>query len=489
MFSPELPLLARSVWMENDQIIILDETTLPERVEYLKVGNYKEAAKAIKEMKTRAFGQVLLCLYALVLTAERGAAQSKASLLSNLKEAAGHLERSRPTFPFKEFTRKVLGWAEEGGAQRLRERITQFVESINQRRKDRAKEASKLIKDGDTILTHCNVSGEMTMIAKACQIEGKEVKFIVTETRPYFQGSRLTCFELMEAGFPFTLIADNVVATVISQGMVNLVIVGSDRCAQNGDIANKIGTYQISLVAKEFGIPFYVLAQSPFSIPSGKLIPIEERDPEELLTYKGIRVQEGIKGYYPAFDITPSSCITKHILLGGEYPPFIAIPEDNKVDKNGKGILIHGVPEEAFYQKEGQRLRGKKIFVLEARPYLDGAKIVAARLKEMKFDPILVSDNMVGFLMEKGMIENAFLFYQNLDSQGAICQIGSLIIGICAKEHKIPIFLHRSSKHLPYMGETEDICYFNGFRVAPKGVKAYLPLQELVSWNYIGEIK
>jgi methylthioribose-1-phosphate isomerase len=314
--------LAWPLRLQQDAVLILDETLLPEKVHYLRIKDYHEAKEALVQMKTRAFGQLLTVVYALLLTARQNSHRSGAELLSILKEAAWELESSRPTFPFHEFTSLVLHWAQaacEGGediAQALERDSECFFRDIQEKREGRDRAAAAFIKDGDTILTHCNVSGEMVIIGDICRQQRKEISFIVTETRPYLQGARLTAWELKGAGFPVTLIADNAVADVISQGMVDLVIVGSDRSAANGNIANKIGTYQIALVAKQFGIPFYVLTQPSPQIESGREIPIEERDAEELLTYQGTRTAPlGVKGYYPGFDVTPHEYITKSFPL------------------------------------------------------------------------------------------------------------------------------------------------------------------------------
>jgi methylthioribose-1-phosphate isomerase len=142
------------------------------------------------------------------------------------------------------------------------------------------------------------------------------VRFYATETRPYLQGSRLTAWELKREGFDVTIICDNMVAQVMFEGRINKVIVGADNLAQNGDIANKVGTYQIAILAKHFNIPFYVLCPPASEARSGKDILIEIRPDHELLEYQGISLApKGAKAYYPGFDVTPANLITKHIYL------------------------------------------------------------------------------------------------------------------------------------------------------------------------------
>jgi len=172
------------------------------------------------------------------------------------------------------------------------------------------------LKDGDVVLTHCNVSGLLPLIAKICRKQKKIISFFATETRPYLQGARLTAWELNQAKVKVILIADNMVAQVMKEGKIDKVIVGSDNLAQNGDIANKIGTYQIAIIAKYFKIPFYVLCPPQSKAKTGKEIKIEIRPDKELLAFCGKRIApKGVEGYYPAFDVTPVGLITKHLYL------------------------------------------------------------------------------------------------------------------------------------------------------------------------------
>lgn len=187
---------------------------------------------------------------------------------------------------------------------------------------------SEFIKDNNGVLTHCNAGGLATadygtalaVLFKAKE-HGKRIKVYADETRPLLQGSRLTAWELMQAGIDVTLICDNMAAHVMKQGKVQCVIVGADRIAANGDTANKIGTYGVSILAKEHGIPFYVAAPvSTFdlSIKSGSDIPIEERSPEEVTNGFGKRTApEGVKVFNPAFDVTPAKNIAAIITEKG----------------------------------------------------------------------------------------------------------------------------------------------------------------------------
>jgi len=293
-------------------IYILDETLLPHKLTYIKARNYQEAARAIKEMKTRAVGQVLLVMY--IFLQVIGQNKGKKNLLPILNKVAKVINSTRPTLSFKFLTDMVLGWAKSGLP--LGKCISGFLESLKYSRIKQAEEAARLLKNGDVILTHCNVSGLMPLIAQICLKQGKKVKFFATETRPYLQGSRLTAWELKGAGFDVTLITDGMVAAVMSRGLVNKVIVGADHLAQNGDIANKVGTYAIAVLARHFNMPFYVLCPPASGLKSGKDIKIEIRPDKEMLEYQGLRLApKGVKGFYPAFDVTPKKLITKHIPL------------------------------------------------------------------------------------------------------------------------------------------------------------------------------
>lgn len=294
------------IQLKGNTIYILDETQLPQKQVYIKARNYQEACKAIKEMKTRAVGQVLLVMYTFILSKRQKV---------NLSKVAKAINATRPTLAFKVLTDMVLGWEKSGA--RLEKCIFGFLEKLKAGRIKQAEDMAKLLKDGDVVLTHCNVSGLMPLIAEFAKKQGKKISFYVTETRPYLQGSRLTAWELMKQKIPVTIITDNMVAYLLSLGKVTKVIVGADHLTQNGDIANKIGTYQIAVVARYFKVPFYVLCPPPSRLKSGREIKIEIRPDNELKVYQGLMLApKEVKAYYPAFDVTPADLITKHIYLG-----------------------------------------------------------------------------------------------------------------------------------------------------------------------------
>jgi methylthioribose-1-phosphate isomerase len=318
------PILFWPVHLKGRTLYILDETKIPQKVATIKVKDYQGAIRAVVDMKTRAFGQFLTVCLAFVLEMKKTKAASKEKQMALLKKVAVAFNSSRPTFPFHEVTDLVLGLAQKVyKSPRFKDDFIDTVEGflekgIKGQRYQRAREASRLIKDGDAVLTHCHVSGEMALIADFCRRDKKKVKFFATETRPYFQGSRLTAWELKKGGFDVTLVPDNAVGKLMADNEVSLVIVGSDRSAKNGDFANKIGTYQIALLAKHYHIPFYVLSQPSNKLENGSQIPIEIRSEKEVLTYEGRRLAAiGAAAYYPGFDVVENSLITKHIAIHG----------------------------------------------------------------------------------------------------------------------------------------------------------------------------
>jgi len=293
------------IQLKGNSIYILDETLLPQKLAYIKASNYQQACQAIKKMKTRAVGQVLLVMYIFLLSYRQH---------KDLKKVAKAINATRPTLAFEVLTNMVLAWQKSG--LDLEKCIFGFLEMLKNKRVKQAQVTASLLKDKDVILTHCNVSGLLPLIAEIAKSQGKEISFYATETRPYLQGSRLTAWELARKHIPVTIITDNMVAYLLSLGKVTKIIVGADHLALNGDIANKIGTYQIAVTAKYFKIPFYVLCPPPSKLKTGSEIKIEVRPDDELKIYQGLHLApKNVKAYYPAFDVTPNKLITKHIYL------------------------------------------------------------------------------------------------------------------------------------------------------------------------------
>lgn len=309
-------------YIKEKTLFVLDETLIPTKVKYIAVKNTKEAVSVIRQMKTRAFGQFLVVLNTFLIELSRNKGLAPLKVVKKMQETAKALNASRPTFPFADVTSIVVGWSQKALAEKvemysyLEKHIFGFLNGIRFRRLERVSKIAALIANGDSILTHCNVSGELAMAAAMCRKENKKVKFYATETRPYFQGAKLTAWELNAMGAQVTLVADNAVASLMQERLINRIIIGSDRFCANGDIANKIGSYQIAILAKEFGVPLCVLTQPSNTIKKGVDIPIELRDPKELLSFEGKKIHAGnVKGFYPGFDVVPHELITETIAV------------------------------------------------------------------------------------------------------------------------------------------------------------------------------
>lgn len=303
--------------IKGDTLFVLDETLVPSKMKYIPVKDVKGAVAVIRDMKTRAFGQFLVVLNTFLLELN-----TKEDLLSHLLKTAHALNNSRPTFPFAEVTGIVTGVAYKAHANgadikvAVTKTVQGFLAGIRARRLQRVQEIADSINDGDSVLTHCNVSGELAMAASLAAAQGKHIKFFATETRPYMQGAKLTVWELQQAGAKVTLVADNAIGSLMADRLINKVVIGSDRSAANGDIANKIGSYQIAVLSREFDIPLIVLTQPSRGVASGDDMPIELRDADELLVFNKKRVfGPKAKGFYPGFDVVPHQLITKAIAI------------------------------------------------------------------------------------------------------------------------------------------------------------------------------
>ncbi|AFM01541.1 MULTISPECIES: S-methyl-5-thioribose-1-phosphate isomerase [Desulfitobacterium] len=316
-------------WM-GDSLKILDQTRLPVEVNYRMATTYEEVAEAIEKMEVRgapAIGAAAAYGYALGAMGYSGEPEG---LQSHMEKVQHRLAGTRPTAV-------NLFWALRRMEDRLRDQ--HGVKELSEIRKALVGEAESIAEDdrrvnrligehGNTIvtaeasiLTHCNAGALATVeygtalgVIRAAQQAGKKVHVYAGETRPFLQGARLTAFELMNDQIPVTLIADNMAGFLMQQGKIDLVIVGADRIAANGDTANKIGTYSLAVLAHAHGIPFYVAAPTStidLKVPGGQDIPIEERHPKELREVFGVQVAPmEVPVYNPAFDVTPSKLIT-----------------------------------------------------------------------------------------------------------------------------------------------------------------------------------
>jgi methylthioribose-1-phosphate isomerase len=312
----------RMIKWQNGTVITPDQTKLPLQEVTLEIKTVEQMAEAIKTLRVR--GAPLLGAaagFGVALAAYHSNAKTKEKLLAELETAGTVIKRQRPTAVNLFWgVDRVLNKAKSasGNVEELKAVVVEEAQKIadEDAMQNRAigKNGSVLIEDGDTILTHCN-AGELATVeygtalgvVRAAWEEGKKIKVIADETRPLLQGARLTAYELKRDGIPVTLITDNMAGYVMSKGLVNKVIVGSDRIVQDG-VVNKIGTYSVAILAHEHGIPFYVAApKSTFDLTHKATdVIIEERKPEEV-THIGSQqiAPDGINVMNPAFDITP----------------------------------------------------------------------------------------------------------------------------------------------------------------------------------------
>ncbi|PIQ89203.1 MAG: hypothetical protein COV72_04170 [Candidatus Omnitrophica bacterium CG11_big_fil_rev_8_21_14_0_20_42_13] len=318
--------LFNPVLYKGGHITVLDETALPFKETRIKVKNLKTALSLLKEMKTRAFGQVLLFYYTLLLEARKNKINSPEKFSRLSTAITDKFSKARPTFAFGQLNNdlaKMLKAADNSKFIDLLEKsVFTYINLVQGARRYRVKLIAKILPHSARLLTHCNISGELVLLANEAEKMGKSVEFFATETRPYFQGSRLTAWELYQAGLNVYLICDIQAADILKRCRIDMVLVGSDRSTQNGDIANKIGTYQLAVLAKYFHIPFYAFMQPPGDTKNISDIKIEYRPKEEMLKFDGIRIapktQEAL---YPAFDIVPAELISGLVFFDGIYTP------------------------------------------------------------------------------------------------------------------------------------------------------------------------
>jgi methylthioribose-1-phosphate isomerase len=335
----------RTVFWEADQLKMIDQRRLPRVLEIVSYDSHIQVAQAIKEMVVRGAPAIGAAAgFALALAARESPARTASELLSDLESAAQTLRAARPTAV-------NLAWAVERilAAGRTKtdaspDDLRALVLSEAQQLADEDVEINKrmathgagLIDDGDTVIHHCNTGALATVdwgtalgVVRMAWEQGKKIQVLVDETRPRLQGARLTAWELDQYGIPYEIIADGAAGYFLRTGHAQKVLFGADRVAANGDVANKIGTYMLSLAANDNGVPAYAVVPTStvdLSLAEGSLIPIEERDPGEVLgiEFRGERVAPvEAEARNPAFDVTPNRLITAIVTENGVvYPPF-----------------------------------------------------------------------------------------------------------------------------------------------------------------------
>jgi methylthioribose-1-phosphate isomerase len=326
---------------EDDRLLLLDQTMLPDRLEWLVVDTVEAAIDAIREMRVRGAPAIgVAATYAMVIATDSIDAPTMSSWLNLLDPISARIAAARPTAV-------NLGWAVQRSVDAARganspiEARKRLLALAHQTKADDiaanrkiGQHGAPLVPSKGGILTHCNTGALATAgygtalgVIRAAWEMGKRPRIFCTETRPWLQGARLTAWELVQMGIPAELIVDSAAAWLMSRHAINAVIVGADRIAANGDTANKIGTYSLAVLAKSHHIPFYVAAPTStvdLGVASGDDIVIEERSPEEVTTLKGQRIAaEGIGVRNPSFDVTPAEYISAIITDQGVHKaPF-----------------------------------------------------------------------------------------------------------------------------------------------------------------------
>ena len=342
---------------EKHELCLIDQRRLPASLEVASFHTCLEVAEAIRNMTVRGAPAIgVTAAFGIALAARESVAHDAAGLYTDLQAAAALLQSTRPTAV-------NLAWALERQLRGIRNSLeTKSLRELRilaleqaQRMADEDVEINKrmgaygaqLIDDGDTIIHHCN-TGALAVVdwgtalgaIRSAHEQGKHIHVLVDETRPRLQGSRLTAWELQQYGIPFEIISDNMAGYFLHSGQAQKVFFGADRIAANGDVANKIGTYMLALAAHDNGIPVYSVAPTStidLSLPDGDLIPIEERDPDEVLglQFRGELVApRGARARNPAFDVTPNRLITAIVTENGIVtPPY----------SSNLSLAVHGI--------------------------------------------------------------------------------------------------------------------------------------------------
>jgi methylthioribose-1-phosphate isomerase len=336
----------RTIFWENNALCVIDQRRLPNSLEVIPLHTCLEVSDAIRNMTVRGAPAIgVAAAFGLALAANESNAQDTAQFFRDIENAAVILKTSRPTavnlaWAGERVMKTIRRTSEGKSVLELRADVLELAEKMADEdveiNKRMAQHGAALIADGDTIIHHCNTGalavvdwGTALGVIRTAHEQGKHVHVLVDETRPRLQGARLTAWELQQYGIPFEIISDNMAGHFLRTGQAQKVLFGADRIAANGDIANKIGTYMLALAAHDNSIPVYSVAPTStidLSLADGSLIPIEERDPDEVLgiEFHGERiVPEGARARNPAFDVTPNRLISAIVTENGiVYPPF-----------------------------------------------------------------------------------------------------------------------------------------------------------------------
>jgi len=354
----------KTIEWKGDRVRILDQRRLPQEVRYLDCRDASSVAEAIRTMAIRGAPAIgVAAAMGIALAAKKARISSPRAFTRATEKVCLQMKETRPTavnlFWAVDRMNRILGLVPTRGVEETRERLVKEAlqilgEDIEVNRKI-GTHGKKLIKNGDGVLTHCNAGalatggyGTALGVIYAAWGEGKRFHVFVDETRPMLQGCRLTAWELVQEKIPATVITDNMAGVLMKEGKIDLVLVGADRIACNGDTANKIGTYGLAVLSKWHGLPFYVAAPTStldLTLASGLDIPIEQRDTKEVTHFRGSPITpRGVKAFNPAFDVTPHSMIHAIITEKGlirkpfhkNFKKMFATPNSLSVGQAGK---------------------------------------------------------------------------------------------------------------------------------------------------------
>lgn len=319
-------------WYQDGIVKILDRRIYPVRMEFVECTHYREVAEAIKDMVTQSEGPYAAAAMGMVLAVYEVKEKSKDEIWKYARQAAYDLSHARPTT-----SEQMIGIVNRGltvleealksgrSSDALVDAVMRFAFdyiNTNYRRYTKiGRSMAERIPDTGTILTHCFPGTVVGTMLRACKEMHKDIKVFCAETRPYFQGSRLTASVAFDMGFDVTVISDNMPAYTLKSQDIDVFISASDVITQDGHVINKVGTFQIALAANHFGIPYYVTGTPDPVHKDISHIVIEQRDPELVTESMGMKLtKEGVKGYYPAFDITPPAFVSGVVTDKGIFP-------------------------------------------------------------------------------------------------------------------------------------------------------------------------
>jgi methylthioribose-1-phosphate isomerase len=333
--------MVKTIEWKDNRVLMLDQSRLPHEVIYVECTDYHKVAEGIRKLWIRGAPAIgIAAAMGIALWAQEIIAGNFDELVEEMQPIFNTLLGTRPTavnihwavVRIKKFLQENNRESIDRLKQMLIDESNRILEEDIAVNKAIGEWGAQFIRDGDTILTHCNAGslatggyGTATAPMLVAKEQGKSIHVIADETRPVLQGARLTSWELMQSGIPVTLITDNTAGALMKRGLIDLAIVGTDRTTRNGDVANKIGTYTVAVLCREHGIPFYVaapLSSIDFDMASGDLIPIEERSADEVRTVNGHQVApEGVNVINLAFDVTPAKFVSAFFTEKGAFKP------------------------------------------------------------------------------------------------------------------------------------------------------------------------